>query len=177
MEKQFAFGFKSRRPEKVEEVMKYDFPYIEVIPSKGKGSVTKFRLLNGAAELLKLESRDNKVSYFQAESDDDSFFLANTSNLESNTAEARINADRSFNNKALHKRICEDWKLDLETTLYFRVLVVEVPGFAGLTTVQIEEIEEVIKSNEVKTTHDDEPAFEPISPESKVENTDEVPEM
>lgn len=172
MEKQLKFGFKSRRPKKEEEVMKFNFPYIEVVPSKGKGSVTKFRLLNGAAELLKLDSKDNKVSYFQLEGDDDNFFLANTSNLDANPAEARINADRSFNNKSLHKRICEDWKLDLTEVLTFSVLEIEVPGYEELTTVQIEQLEPAIitPSDENNKVADDEPKFIPIDPESVIES-------
>jgi len=166
----FKFGFKSRKVQKEEEKLKYDFPYVEVIPSKKKGSVTKFRLLNGAARLLELSpEEDNKISYFQVELDD-FFYLANTTKMESNPATCKVNKDNSFNSKNLHKRICEDFSLNLKETLYFKPEIVEVEGAETLTTVvlkaiQEEEGEEVTSNNENTS---DEPKFEPINADSEI---------
>lgn len=159
------FGFKSRRQASVKEVMAFPFPYIEILPAVTRGSVTKFRLMNGAAELLKFKLTDNKVSYFQVEDDGDGFFLANTSELENNSAEARVNLDKSFNNKALHKRICEDWKLNPAEVLRFGLVEADVPGYESLVTVQIVTIE----TTDLETTD------KPVDLEDTVE--DEVPEL
>ena len=162
------FGFKSRRQKSEEEVMAFPFPYIEVLPALTRGSVTKFRLMNGAAEMLKLKLTDNKVSYFQVEDDGDGFFLANTSELESGPAEARVNLDKSFNNKALHKRICEDWKLSPLEVLRFGLTEVNVPGYEEFVTVQIVTIEttDIENDSELNTKVD--------SADTK---EDEIPEL
>ena len=64
MSNEFKFGFKSRRQEKVEEIMKHDFPYVEVIPSKGKGSVTKFRLLNEGLKRIVVSDQPFKGGFW-----------------------------------------------------------------------------------------------------------------
>ena len=166
MEEQGKFGFKSRRQTKQEEIMKHDFPYVEIIPAEKKGSVTKFRLLNGAAELLEFNSDVNKVSYFQDNSENSEFYLANTSSL-INPVESKVNADNSFNNKALHRRICEDWKLELIEVLTFAVIKAEVEGFEKFTSVQFVaiDIEEVTDTTKEIPT---EPEFKPIDPEASL---------
>ena len=166
-EKQFNFGFKSRRPKKEEEVMKFEFPYVEIVPAKGKGSVTKFRLLNGAAELLEFDNDDNKkISYFQNDEDATRFFIANTSDIKA-SATCRVNSDNSFNSKPLHARICEDLELELTETLYFAVVHNEVEGFEGLTVVEFIDATEM---QEVKITDavSNEPPFKPIDPEVEI---------
>ena len=169
---QFNFGFKSRRPGKAEEEMKFEFPYVEIIPAKGKGSVTKFRLLNGAAELLELvDEKDNKVSYFQNDEDNDRFFLANTSKLDKNSSECKVNLDNSFNSKTLHKRMCEEWDLDLTEVIYFQIGENEVKGYEGLHIVEFldsETARDVTISGDDKVVAADEPPFVPIDPDSDI---------
>lgn len=160
------FGFKSRRLTKQEEVMKHDFPYVEIIPAEKKGSVTKFRLLNGAAALLEFNADINKVSYFQDDSEHNEFYLANTSDL-INPAESKINADNSFNNKALHRRICEDWNLPLTDVLTFAIVKVEVRGFETFPSVQFITTEIADVPDDTATSAD-EPEFEPINPEAEL---------
>ncbi len=168
--REFNFGFNSRRPGKKEEEMKFQFPYVEIIPSKGKGSVTKFRLLNGVDDLLSFNAEINKVSVFQLKNNNEDFFLANTTALESNPKESKVNKDNSFNSKELHKRICENLELNLEETLYFRINKVEVPDYEGLNVIQFVSIEDGIEETP-EDASPDEPKFEPIDP------TAEVPEM
>lgn len=163
---ELKFGFKSRRPVKEKETMKHDFPYVEVIPATKKGSVTKFRLLNGAAELLKFGIENNKVSYLQSDIYIDEFYLANTSDIIT-AVESKINADNSFNNKALHKRICEDWELELTETLTFEVIEAELEGYEEVSLVQFIPINNSKDSTTSKTVVT-EPTFVPINPEDKL---------
>jgi len=143
-QKDFNFGFMSRRPEKIEEEMLYDFPYVEIVPATAKGSVTKFRLLNGAAALLSLEQKDNKVAYFQNGVDAQRFFLANSTELPKNPADCKVNLDNSFNSKSLHQRICTGTGLVDTDTIHFKVETAEVQGFEGLQIVEFVDIKEEV---------------------------------
>lgn len=160
--KELKFGFKSRRKNVEIEELKFDFPYVEIIPATKKGSVTKFRLLNGAATLLMLDTKDNKVSYFQNDKDYDRFFLGNTTELNDNPSTCKVNLDNSFNSKGLHARICSELKIDnLEEVLYFGIVNVKVEGFEELTTVEligINEVEIIVDNEEdIKTITNENP--------------------
>lgn len=138
-EKKYDFGFLSRRPGKKQEELKHDFPYVEIVPPGEGRSVTKFRLLNGAGILLELKEKDNTVAYFQNSTDADRFFLANTSDIEDNPQNCKVNLDNSFNSAPLHKRMVGELKLDIEHTLCFKVEDVtgQVPGYEGLKIAEL----------------------------------------
>jgi len=129
------FGFIPKR-EKKEEVLKYEYPYIHVIPATEKKSVTKFKMYN-TEELLGEEME--KISYFQIDNPKE-FFLANTSTLQT-PAQCKVNKDNSFNSKALYERLVKEWELEEGKELFLKLDKFEVEG-EELKAVKISLIDE-----------------------------------
>jgi hypothetical protein len=138
------FGFASRRPIKEKETPKFNFPYLEMCPASDlKGGVSKFKLLNGAAELLKFNQEEeyNKIAYAQSEKDLNMFFLVNVTSIpETIPSEHKLNKDNSFNSSALNNRICKELNLNPKESHFFKAHPVDVDtiaDFGGLNVVQL----------------------------------------
>ena len=127
-----SFGFASRRPMKEKESPKYAFPYVEMLPPQRdkKGGISKFKLCNGAVELLNfdlnVEDVINRIIYSQMPKITNIFYLTNINNIpEKQPGEHKLNKDGSFNSSTLNSRICKDLDLDPTTPHYFTLLEVE----------------------------------------------------
>lgn len=143
------------RKEKEKNVLEFDFPYLimEVKPTD-PGKVHKFWLkaLN-IKEILKLNDKDNKLSWvFDENTEENLFYIVNINDVEESVDPTiTLNLGLDFNNKKLHEKMTdlmglnssEVHKFQLEEAELYGLPAVKIVDYAIDASVLINEADDI----------------------------------
>jgi hypothetical protein len=127
------------KKEKKKDELEFDFPYLIMEPRPIEtGKVHKFWLKGmDIKDILKLQEKDNKLSWlFDENSDDNVFYIVNINDVEEDVDPTiNLNLGLDFNNKKLHEKMTDLMGLDPVELHKFKLEESEVLGLPAVKIV------------------------------------------